>query len=48
MAFREPPRALALLALIALLCLSQPGRAADPAWQGAAFEGDRVFRAALP
>lgn len=42
MAFREHSRALALLALIALLCLPLPGRAADPAWQGAAFEGDRA------
>lgn len=42
MAFREPRLALALLALIALMCLPLPGRAADPAWQGAAFEGDRV------
>lgn len=42
MAFREFSRALALLSLVALLCLPLTGRAADPAWQGAAFEGDRV------
>lgn len=41
-AFDRLSRALALLALVALLCLPLAGRAADPAWQGAAFEGDRA------